>query len=311
MRILFWGTPEFAVPSLLALGEEGHDVVAVVTQPDRRAGRGRRIRPSPAKEIAMDQGIPVLTPEWPKGKDFLNEIRALEPELSVVVAYGRILDREVLEVPWRGSMNLHASLLPKLRGAAPINWAIIRGHETTGVCVMRMVEEMDAGPVLLRIEEPIGPNETASELTIRLAELGAAALVEALALLGAGAVEEVEQDHAAATYAPKVDRERARVDWSRPAIEVANHVRGMDAVPGAWTLSGEDPLKLFLPTVAESPDEAEPGTVLETDSERGLRVATAPGSVWFGEVQAPGKRRMEAVAWLQGSRLEVGQLLLR
>jgi len=309
VRILFWGTPEFATPSLLALGEEGHDVVAVITQPDRPAGRGRQLRPSPVREAAMDQGIRVLAPELPKSEDFLNEIRALEPELSVVVAYGRILDREVLDVPWQGSLNVHASLLPRLRGAAPINWAIARGHETTGVSVMRMVEQMDAGPVLLRIEEPIGPSQTASELTIRLAELGAAALVEALALLEAGVVEEVEQDHAAATYAPKVDRARARIDWSHPATEVASHVRGMDSVPGAWTVFGEDSLKLFRPKVAESPDEADPGTVLQTDSRQGLRVASAPGSVWFEEVQAPGKRRMGAGAWLQGSRLEVGERL--
>ncbi len=309
MRILFWGTPDFAVPSLLALSDEGHHLVAVVTQPDRPAGRGRRMRPSPVKEIALDEGIPVLTPERPVGDDFLNDIRRLEPELSVVVAYGQILAREVLDVPWRGSVNLHASLLPKLRGAAPINWAIARGHEKTGVCIMRMVEKMDAGPVLFRIEEPIGPSETASELTTRLAELGAAALVEALALLDAGQIDEVEQDHGAATFAPKVDREAARIDWTRRAREVSDHVRGMDAVPGAWTLLQEEPLKLFRPTPAEPLEAAAPGTVVETDAERGLRVATGAGSVWFREVQAPGKRRMEAGSWLQGHRLEVGERL--
>ncbi len=309
MRILFWGTPEFAVPSLLALSDEGHEIVAVVTQPDRPAGRGQRMRPSPVKEAALEEGIPVLTPERPEGDDFLNDIHRLEPELSVVVAYGQILSRAVLDVPWRGSINVHASLLPALRGAAPINWAIARGHESSGVCIMRMVEKMDAGPVLFCIEEPIGPNETASELTTRLAELGAAALVEALALLEGGQIEEIEQDHDAATFAPKVDREAARIDWVLEAQSVSDHVRGMDSFPGAWTLLRDEPLKLFRPSPVPASEEAEPGTVVETDAKKGVRVATGRGSVWFAEVQAAGKRRMDAGSWLQGHRLEVGERL--
>ena len=195
MRILFWGTPDFAVPSLRALDDEGFEVVGVVTQPDRPAGRGRRLRPSPVKAVATDLGFPVLSPERPRGDEFMSGIRALAPDLSVVVAYGHILRREVLDVPQLGSINVHASLLPELRGAAPINWAIVRGHEETGVTIMRMVEAMDAGPILHRIREPILSEETTSELTIRLSELGAEALVEALTLLAAGEVEEEEQEH--------------------------------------------------------------------------------------------------------------------
>ena len=228
MRILFWGTPAFAVPSLRALDDEGFEVVGVVTRPDRPAGRGRRLTASAIKELALEQGFDVFTPERPRTDEFIEAIRALEPDFSVVVAYGRILRPEVLEIPRLGSINVHASLLPALRGAAPINWAIARGHAETGVTIMRMVEAMDAGAILYQVREPILAGETASELTVRLSELGAAALVESLALLSAGQATKVEQDHEAATYAPKVDRETARIDWSRSAADVALHIRGID-----------------------------------------------------------------------------------
>lgn len=325
LRIVFWGTPDFAVPSLRALDEEGFDVVAVVTQPDRPAGRGRTLTPSAVKVAAQDMGIPVLTPERPRGDEFLAELRALEPDLSVVVAYGHILRPEVLELPRLGSINVHASLLPELRGAAPINWAVARGHEETGVTVMRMVEAMDAGPVLHQIREPILPDETATELWGRLSEVGAVALAEALTLLTVGGLEEEEQDHDRATYAPKVDRATARIHWSRPAREVAWHVRGMDMVPGAWTTLDGQPVKLFRPQVATD-DELrelddgpggsqagtggpEPGTVLAADPDRGLVVAAGEGAVRFLEIQPPGKRRMETEAWLRGHGVEPGARL--
>lgn len=309
MRVLFWGTPAFSVPTLRALTEEGHDVAGVVTTPDRPAGRGRRITPSPVKKAALADGLPVLTPERPRGEDFLDAIRALEPEVSVVVAYGHILRPEVLAVPPMGSLNVHASLLPELRGAAPIHWAIVRGYEKTGVTVMRMVAEMDAGPILLQEEEPVGPQETSGELSARLSEIGAVALVEALALLSVGACEEREQDHERATYAPKVDRETARVDWSRSAVEVANLVRGMDEAPGAWSLLGDEPVKLFRPRpLTESrAGGAEPGTVLRADPTEGLVVAAGAGAVELDEVQPPGKRRMKAAAWVRGRGVAEGQ----
>jgi methionyl-tRNA formyltransferase len=309
MRILFWGTPEFAVPSLRALDDEGFDVVAVVTQPDRPAGRGRRPRASQVKSVALDLGIDVLDPERPKGPELLDRIRALEPDISVVVAYGHILGLDVLGLPPMGSINVHASLLPELRGAAPINWAIARGHEKTGVTIMRMVKEMDAGAIIHQVEEPILSDETASELSLRLSELGAEALVEGLALLSAGAANEREQDHSAATFAPKIDRETARIDWSRPAPEVSRHVRAMDEVPGAWCTRGDEPLKLFRPRAeawAGPPSAA--GTVLSIDA--GLLIAAGTGAVGFGEVQPSGGRRMSVADWLRGSRLSVGERLV-
>ena len=308
MKILFWGTPAFAVPSLLALSDEGHDIVGVVTQPDRPAGRGRRLKASAVKETALEESFPVLEPESPKGDAFLEQITALGADLSVVVAYGQILQRAVLDVPPMGSVNLHASLLPALRGAAPINWAIARGDAVTGVTVMRMVERMDAGPILLQTEEPILEGETASELTTRLSEVGAEALVEALALLGAGVIEEREQDDSAATYAPKVDRATARIDWAAPCTDVAGLVRAMDSMPGAWSELEGRPVKLFRPeAVPEKEPEAPPGTIVEANHETGLLVATGEGAVWITEVQPAGKSRMRAGDWVLGRGASAGQ----
>ena len=307
LRILFWGTPLFALPSLRALVYEGHDVVGVVTQPDRPRGRGRKLSPSPVKEVALEEGLPVLTPEKPRGDDFLAEIRPLDPDLSVVVAYGHLLLPEVLTLPPLGSINVHASLLPALRGAAPVNWAILRGMSTTGITIMRMVEAMDAGPVIFRTPEGIGPTETATELGTRLSEVGAEALIEALALLEAGVAEEEEQDHSSATFAPKVDRDMGRIDWARNAEELGCHLRGLDAVPGAWsTLQGES-IKLFGPgPEPRFSHGAPPGSVLHSSPEEGLLVACGTGALWVREVQPAGRRRMEVGPWLRGHPIPSG-----
>lgn len=308
MKTLFWGTPHFALPSLRALTGEGHDVVGVVTRPDRPSGRGRKPRPTPVKEFALEEGLPVLEPEPPRGEEFESRIRELAPEISVVAAYGHILKPRVLQIPPRGSINVHASLLPKLRGAAPVNWAVIRGHERTGVTVMRMVEEMDAGPIIHQVEVPIEEDERASDLYVRLSELGAEALVAALAFMEAGAVEETEQDHSRATYAPKLDRSDARIDWSLDAREVANWIRGLDSVPGGWSPLEGDDVKVFRPRPLPDHEAAgEPGEILRADDRDGLVVACGSGAVRIAEVQPPGKRRMEAAAWIRGRGCEEGQ----
>jgi methionyl-tRNA formyltransferase len=310
VRVLFWGTPDFALPALRALGDEGHVTVGVVTQPDRPAGRGRAVAASAVKREALDEGIPVLQPARASGDAFLAELRALEPEISVVVAYGQLLRPEVLELPPRGSINVHASLLPELRGAAPVQWAIARGYETTGVTIMRMEAGLDSGPMLLAVEEPILPDESGSELAARLSEIGAEALVETLALMEAGALVETPQDHARATHAPKVDRGTARIDWTRPAAEVALLVRAMDDVPGAWSpLGGRGPVKLFRPAVEPSPRAAVPGEVLDADARRGLLVSCGSGAVRFREAQPPGRRRMEAGEWVRGRGVSAGERL--
>ncbi|MGH7689329.1 MAG: methionyl-tRNA formyltransferase, partial [Gemmatimonadaceae bacterium] len=240
MRVLFWGTPEFATPALRALIGEGFDVVGVVTQPDRPVGRSRStVEAPPVKDIADRENIPVLQPEFPRGPAFRDQIAALEPDVSVVVAYGHILPNDVIDVPRLGTLNIHASLLPALRGAAPIQAAIRDGLPETGVSIMRMVPALDAGPVLLRAATPIYDDETAGELTLRLSEMGAAVLIEALALLELGAAREEPQDDALATYAPKIEREMTRIDWALPAHTVARLVRAYDPRPGARsTLAG-------------------------------------------------------------------------
>jgi methionyl-tRNA formyltransferase len=305
MKIVFWGTPDFAVPPLRALDEEGFDVVAVVTQPDRPAGRGREARPSAVKQLAREIGAPVLQPERISDPGFIRELRALDPDISVVVAYGQLLPQEVLDLPRHGSINIHASLLPELRGAAPVQWAIIRGHDRSGVSIMRMEKGLDSGPVLYRVEEPIRPDESAAELAFRLSEIGSESLVEVLALLEGNAVSEEPQDHDRATYAPKLSREDARIDWTRPAEEIARRIRGMDDTPGAWSQLDGQPVKLFRPVVEAR--QGKPGTVLEADPSEGVVIAAGTGAVRVREVQPPGKRRMEAAAWVRGRGVSEGQ----
>jgi methionyl-tRNA formyltransferase len=305
MKILFWGTPVFALPALRALSDEGHVVVGVVTQPDRPAGRGRTPTASPVKELAVEEMITVLQPERPSGEAFLAEIRQLEPDLSVVVAYGQILRTEVLDLPPGGSVNIHASLLPELRGAAPVHWAIIHGYQVTGVTIMQMDAGLDTGPILHQVSEPVRADESMSDLALRLSEIGASALIETLTTLENGSIEAVSQDDQRATYAPKLDRETARLDWGLPALQVTRWIRGLDAVPGAWSrLNDDEPVKLFHPRV-EFQDGA-PGQVLDVDSEVGVLVAAGHEAVRIREVQPAGKRRMEAGEWIRGRGVKVG-----
>lgn len=303
MRVLFWGTPEFALPALEAVERAGHDVAAVVTRPDRPRGRGRKTAPSPVRRYAESRGHRVLTPGSPRDGAFVEVVRRIAPDISAVVAYGHILSRDLLDAPRLGSINVHASLLPSLRGAAPVTWAIARGHAVTGVTVMRMVEAMDAGPILARSRIPIGGSDTAAHLSPRLAELGATLLAETLARLEDGPVEELEQDHAAATYAPKVSRATARIDWKRDAHSVARLMRGMDAVPGAWSVLKGRPVKLFAPEAVEGDESGggrQPGRIVSADPRGGLLVEAGSGVVRIGEVQPSGRRRMEAAAWVRG-----------
>lgn len=306
MRVVFWGTPEFGLPTLRALLESEHQVAGVVTQPDRPAGRGRQLRPPPVKRLAQEQDVPVLQPEKPRGPEFMARFAELVPEVSVVAAYGEILQREVLDLPTLGSFNVHASLLPELRGAAPVNWAIIGGFQTTGVTIMRMVEALDAGPILLQRACPIRPGETAGALSDRLSELGAEALLEALTRIELGSVEERPQNEAEASYAPKLKPEDVHLDWALAADELERWIRGSDPWPGAWTKLDDSRVQLFQPEVLPRRAVERPGTVELADPRAGLEVACGQGVLRVGEVQPAGKRRMKAVEWIRGRGVQQG-----
>ncbi len=306
MRIVFFGTPAFAVPSLEALLERGHPVVAAVTQPDRPRGRSRSTLVAPPVKVrAQTAGVPVSQPERPRGDPFAGWLRDLTPDLGVVVAYGHILRPEILAIPRHGMINVHASLLPRHRGAAPIQWAIAAGDRETGVTIMRMDAGMDSGPMLGREATPIGPDETGGDLTERLARLGAGALVDVLDRFD-DAAEATPQDPSLATLAPKIGRETARIDWTRSGDEVARRIRAFDPVPGAWTSLGGLELKCFRPrVVAGAGTPGGPitvgGTLVAADG--ALVVAAGTGAVRIGEVQPAGRTRMPADEWLRGHPL--------
>jgi methionyl-tRNA formyltransferase len=307
LRVLFWGTPAFATPPLRALLGEGFDVVGVITQPDKAVGRSRsKLQPSAVKQVALEESLPVLQPEKPRGAEFLQQLRELAPDISVVVAYGHILPREVVDSPPRGTLNIHASLLPALRGAGPIQAVIREGHARTGVSIMRMVPKLDAGPVILQLATPVNEDETYGELALRLSELGAAALIESLALLELGKAREEPQDDSAATYAPKIDRELTRVNWARDARDVSRAIRAYDPRPGAFATIGGQEVKLFGARLAPRQELSQQGEVIAAGDD-GLVVACAEGAVRVLQVQPAGKRRMSAGEWLRGRGIAVGQ----
>lgn len=312
MRIVFFGSGAFAIPCLEALLDAGHEVSALVTQPDREKGRGQALAPPPLKPVAEGRGVLVLQPRRVREPEAQEVLRRLAPELQVVVAYGQILPRTVIDIAPRGTVNVHASLLPKLRGAAPIQWAIASGETETGVTTMLIDEGLDTGPTLLRRATPIGPEETAAELEPRLAHLGADVLLETVRGLADGSVSPTPQDHARVTLAPLLKREDGQVDWSRPAAEIARRARGFHPWPGAFTLHDARLLKLLRvrasPPSAPATDAA-PGTVLRLGSE-GLVVACGAGSqLLVVEVQPESRRAMAAAAFAAGARLTPGARL--
>jgi methionyl-tRNA formyltransferase len=309
MRVLYWGTPEFATAPLRALIGEGFDVVGVITQPDRAQGRSRSaLVPSPVKLVAHEEEIDVLQPEQPHGDAFMASMRALEPDLSVVVAYGHILRRDVIDLPKHGTINLHASLLPALRGAAPIQAAIRDGLGETGVTVMRMVEALDAGPIIHQQSVPILPDETYGELQLRLSEVGAQATVEALAMFEAGVVTERPQDDALATYARKVTRDAARIDWSNTADDVARVIRAYDPKPGAWTTLRGVETRLFGARAVPG-RSGNPGEVLEA-GKTGLLVGAGSDAVLIVVAQPAGKRRLAPHEMLSGRQIAIGDVMV-
>lgn len=301
MRIVFAGTPDFAVPSLRAAARH-NEVVAVYTQPDRPAGRGRGLAASPVKREAVARGIPVMQPETLRGSQAQQDLRDLAPDLVVVVAYGLILPRRVLEIPTHGCWNVHASLLPRWRGAAPIQRAIQAGDAETGVCLMRMEAGLDTGPVLLEQATPIGPDETGGQLHDRLAEMGAQVLEDGLGLLRAGLLPVPwVQPEEGVTYAHKLDKAEARLDWSRPAVELARTVRAFNPWPVAEAVVAGERLRIHGAIAVDTGHAAAPGTLLAAGRE-GIDIACGDGALRLRVVQREGGRAITAADWLNARR---------
>ncbi len=306
MRIAFMGTPEFAVPSLAALLEAGHAVVGAFCQPDRPQGRGNRLTACPVKKLALERGVPVFQFEKLRAPEGVAALRALEAELVVTAAFGQILSQELLDIPPRGTVNVHASLLPAYRGPAPINWCIIEGETVTGITTMRTDKGVDTGDMLLQERVGILPGETAGELSARLAPIGAALLIRTLRELEAGNCPRIPQDHAAATRHPMLRKELGRIDWAQPARRIVNLVRGVDPWPGAFTTLGAEVYKIWRAEAEEAAVSAAPGTLLQADAKAGMRIATGGGALRVLELQAPGAKRMATTDYLRGHPMAVG-----
>jgi methionyl-tRNA formyltransferase len=296
MKLAFFGTPAFAVPSLRALLDAGHDVVLVVAQPDRPAGRGQSLQSPPTIELARAHGLPTLQPAKVKTGELPETLERLQLDLAVVVAYGRILTPRLLAAPRLGCVNVHASLLPRWRGAAPIQWSVLAGDPVTGVTTMQMAEGLDTGDILRVAETPIGPEETAGDLFVRLADLGARLLVETLA----APFHPIPQDDARATLAPMLTKEQGRIDWARPARELDWQVRGLSPWPGTSSTFRGEPVKVLKARVAAG--SGEPGVVIE-----GAMVAGGEGALELIEVQLPGRRAVRGADFVNGSRVRPGE----
>ena len=305
MRIVFMGTPDFAVPCLERLLADGHQVAGVFTQPDKPKGRGHHLQPPPVKELALARGLPVYQPATLRDGQALETLRALAPQLAVVVAYGKILPPALLAVPPLGCINVHGSLLPRWRGAAPIQWSVLSGDRQAGVTTMYLAEGMDTGDMILRRSTPVGPQETSGQLYERLAELGAQLLGETVELIAQGRAPRTPQQEEEATYAPMLTKELAAIDFMKPAAQVHNLVRGMNPWPVAHTLLEGQPLKVYAARLAKG--SGAPGQVLESRGR--LVVACGQGAVERLELQAQGKKRMAAADYLRGHPLAPGTVL--
>ena len=306
LRLVFMGTPAFACPTLQRLIERGEDILAVVTQPDRPKGRGQQLAPPPVKVLAERHGIPVMQPAKVRAPEFIELMKELAPDLIVVIAFGQILPKTLLEIPRHGCINVHASLLPRYRGAAPINWCIINGETETGVTTMQMDVGLDTGDMLLKKSTPIDPEEDSSSLHDRLAAIGAEALAETLDLLLAGGLVPAKQDDALSCYAAMLKKEDGLIDWGKGAQAIKNLVRGVTPWPGAFTHLHGKTLKVYRVGVANG--SGAPGTVLRADR-NGLEVACGSGSVVLEELQLEGRKRLAATEFLAGYKIEPGVVL--
>jgi methionyl-tRNA formyltransferase len=306
MRVVFLGTPEFAVPTLEALAAHGHEIVAVYTQPDRPKGRGNQLAASPLKETAIHLGLEIAQPERIRRPENVAALAAMKPDAMVVVGYGQIVPQSIIDIPRHGILNVHASLLPKLRGAAPIQWAIANGDVETGVTIMRINAGLDTGDMLLRSATAIGPRETAPELSRRLSQTGAALLIEALESIASGSAVYEKQNDAEATLAPILQKEDGRIDWSRTALEIDNRLRGFTPWPGAFSSFRGQLLQLVRVAVDPQTSALAPGTIIK-DKRRMLAACGRASTLEIQELQLQGKKRMAAESFLNGYRFAPGE----
>ena len=303
MRILFMGTPGFAVPSLQMLLEHEYSVVSVVTAPDKPRGRGQQMSYTPVKQFALERHLPLLQPNNLKDLEFAERIRLLHVDLMVVVAF-RILPREIYTLPARGSFNLHASLLPKYRGAAPINWAIINGERETGVTTFFLQDKVDTGSIILQSKIPINDRDTAGEIHDKLASVGAQLVLATVKRIESGSVELLQQNDSMASPAPKIFKEHCRIDWNKPAVQIHNFIRGLSPHPTAWTLHNGKTLKMYRSMVLPSPQKSA-GTVIHVSPDA-LQIGTQDGTLSITEIQQEGKRRLDIKEFLRGYKVHVG-----
>jgi methionyl-tRNA formyltransferase len=307
-RIIFMGTPPFAVPALRALHANGYDIAVVVTQPDRPRGRGRKISAPAVKAAALDLGYHVLQPVSIKTPDFADLISKHKPDFLVVIAYGKILPENILALPRKGTINVHASLLPKFRGPAPIQWAVINGEKETGVCTQLMEKELDTGDILLSARESIGPEDTAGDLHDRLALKGATVLIDTLNGLAAKGIQPTSQDHSLATYAPMLSKDDGLINWNKPAESLEAFIRGVTPWPGAFTFFGDKRLKIFKSRPIATEITEPPGTVLQGFPDE-LRIATAKGILVVEEIQGASGKRLSIKDFLRGHPIPPGSII--
>jgi methionyl-tRNA formyltransferase len=306
LRIIFMGTPDFAVPALQALLDSPDEVVAVVCQPDRKRGRGKKLSPPPVKVLAEKAGIPVLQPTAIRTEEYLDQLNNFSPDLHVVTAYGRILPAGVLYLPRLGTINVHGSLLPKYRGAAPIQWALIRGEKETGVTIMQVDEGMDTGDILLPASLPINDDDTSGSLFEKVAQLGGKTLIKAISLMKEGKLSPLKQDNSLATEAPMLNKEMGHIDWNQKAATLHCLIRGLDPWPSAYGFLNGRRFRFFSPEVIDGSVEETPGTLCKADKQ-GLLIATGKNYLRIGEIQPEGKKRMSVQACLCGMELPVGE----
>ena len=304
MRVVFMGTPDIAATCLQKIIEDGFQVVGVYTQPDRPKNRGMKLAFSPVKEVALRCGIPVYQPENFREADTVAELKALNPDVIAVVAYGRILPQSVLDIPPKGCINIHASVLPSYRGSAPYQWAVLDGQKETGVTAMYLCRQMDAGDIIDVVKTPIGPDETAGELLDRLAVLGADLLSRTLEKMSMGAVDRKPQEEALATYAPMLDKTMCPIDWTRTAQQIHDHVRGLNPWPVATAEIGGNRFKIYATAIVPGKTGAAPGTILGL-TKSGLQIACGEGTVEIRVLQAEGGKRMAAPDYFRGHPLEM------